>query len=475
MHTERLNMKYKIVVFGTGSYYKEYKEELQAYDIVAFLDNDTEKQRKSMDGITVFAPDECTCLEFDYVFLLSRYDTEMREQLIGIGIPSSKIVMFADFLKRRVWREYKVYTEGTGKAGNHVLIVSNSLSYTGAPIVLMHAARILKEEGYSPVFLSNADGKLRETILDMGIPVIVEKHLETFSCKLQDWIDKFDFIIVNTLLYHRALLNCNLAGKKVLWWLHEGENYYSDIRLNPGYKEVAENLIPAGVGFVACEAFEKMFGIKPRSLVYGINEIPKMEAAGRGDIITFALIGSIIERKGTDIFVDAIKKINPLLRERANFLIVGEYVESEKSFYDDIKTKIAEMQREIPGISVSLSDETDYENMKALYGRIDVVVCPSRVDPMPVVAAEAMSLGKPCIVSDKTGTSGLIKSGVDGIVVNIDDANSLVRAMETVIGSQDQMKRMGRESRKIYEKYFSMSCFKEQFMNLIRELTNQSI
>lgn len=475
MHTERLNKRDKIVVFGTGSYYREYKEELQVYDVVAFLDNDTEKQRKFIDGIKIFPPDECTCLEFDYVFLLSRYDVEMREQLIGVGIPSSKIVMFTDFLKRRVRREYKVYTEGTGKAENHVLIVSNSLSFTGAPIVLMHAAGILKEEGYSPVFLSNADGKLRETILDMGIPVIVEKHLETFSCKLQDWIDRFDFIIVNTLLYHRALLNCNLDGKKVLWWLHEGDNYYSDIRLSPEYRDVAENLIPAGVGFVACEAFEKTFGIKPRSLVYGINEVLKMEAEGREDVITFALIGSIIERKGTDIFVDAIKKINPLLREKAKFLIVGEYVESEKSFYDDIEKKIAKMQREVPGISVALSEETDYENMKALYGRIDVVVCPSRVDPMPVVAAEAMSLGKLCIVSDKTGTSGLIKNGVDGIVVNIDDTDSLARAMETVIESPDQMKRMGRESRKIYEKYFSMSSFKERFMNLIRELTNQSI
>ena len=326
MNAEWITKKHKIVVFGTGSYYREYKEELQVYDIVAFLDNDTDKQWKTMDGVTVFPPDECIHLEFDYVFLLSRYDVEMREQLIKTGVPFSKIVMLSDFFRKKVWREYKVYTGGRCKRENNVLIVSNSLSFTGAPIVLMNAAKILKEEGYSPVFLSNVDGKLRKTILDMGIPVIVEKHLETFSCKLQDWIDRFDFILVNTFLYHRALLNCNLTGKKVLWWLHEGENYYKNIQLSPECKDAVRNLTVAGVGFVACKAFEKVSGLKAEPLVYGINEIPRMETTGSRDVITFAMIGSIIKRKGTDLFVDAVKRINPLLRERARFLIFGEYV-----------------------------------------------------------------------------------------------------------------------------------------------------
>ena len=65
MNIERPNKKQKIVVFGTGSYYREYKDELQAYDIVAFLDNDTEKQGRSMDGKIVLAPSECICVEFD--------------------------------------------------------------------------------------------------------------------------------------------------------------------------------------------------------------------------------------------------------------------------------------------------------------------------------------------------------------------------------------------------------------------------
>lgn len=470
MNTERPNKKPRIVVFGTGSYYREYKEELKAYDIAAFLDNDTKKQGKRIDGIMVLAPSECICLEFDLVFLLSRYDAEMREQLTRFGIPCSKIVMLADFYGKRVWREYKVYTGRFCKTKKPVLIISNSLSFTGAPIVLLNAARILQDEGYFPVFLSNADGKLRETISDIGIPVIVERHLETFSFKLQDWIDRFDLIIVNTFLYHRALLNCDLAGKKVLWWLHEGETYYSDIRLSPCYREAVGNLTAVGVGPVACGAFEKVFGIRPRPLVYGIDEMPKMETADSRDVITFAIIGSIIKRKGTDIFVDAVKRINPSLREKARFLIVGEYVESEKTFYDDITNKIAECQREIPAIPVSILDETDHENMKDLYRRIDVVVCPSRVDPMPVVAAEAMSLGKLCIVSDKTGTSGYINNGIDGIVVDIDNAGALVCAMETVISNSDKMKRMGRESKKIYENYFSMDSFRNCLMKIIGEL-----
>lgn len=207
-------MKEKIIVFGTGTYYEKYKKELQSYKILAFLDNDVKKQGKILDGINIVPVKEGICLSFDYIILLSKYEDEMKEQLKCLGVPLSKIIGMEDFFKSRVYREYKVYTNSVCSTDYNALFVSNSLSLTGAPIVLMNTAKILMEAGYTPIFLSNTDGKLKDELLEMGITVVVEEHLEAFSYKLQCWLDRVELAFINTFVYYRALLNCNLSISK---------------------------------------------------------------------------------------------------------------------------------------------------------------------------------------------------------------------------------------------------------------------
>ena len=53
------------------------------------------------------------------------------------------------------------------------------------------------------------------------------------------------------------------------------------------------------------------------------------------------------------------------------------------------------------------------------------VVCASRDDPMPTFVTEGLIFGKPSIVSEHTGTAGLVTEGVDGFLYKDDDPQQL--------------------------------------------------
>ena len=56
------------------------------------------------------------------------------------------------------------------------------------------------------------------------------------------------------------------------------------------------------------------------------------------------------------------------------------------------------------------------DEIKSLMAQCTCLVCASRDDPMPTFVTEGLIFGKPAIVSEHTGTAGLITEGVDGFV-----------------------------------------------------------
>ena len=63
--------------------------------------------------------------------------------------------------------------------------------------------------------------------------------------------------------------------------------------------------------------------------------------------------------------------------------------------------------------------------IKSLMDKCTCVVCASRDDPMPTCVTEGLIFVKPSIVSEHTGTAGLITEGVDGFVYKDDDPDQL--------------------------------------------------
>lgn len=68
-------------------------------------------------------------------------------------------------------------------------------------------------------------------------------------------------------------------------------------------------------------------------------------------------------------------------------------------------------------------------NPEDYYNKAAIFVLPSRVEGMSNALLEAQSWGIPCVVSDIPGNTSIVKDGVNGLVVTVNDARSLAAAV----------------------------------------------
>lgn len=78
----------------------------------------------------------------------------------------------------------------------------------------------------------------------------------------------------------------------------------------------------------------------------------------------------------------------------------------------------------------------------ALYRAADIVVFPSRVEPLGNVVIQSWAYGKPVIAAEADGPKALIKDGVDGLLIPIDDPEVLAGTLNGLIGAPQLQQRL---------------------------------
>lgn len=465
----------KIIVFGTGAFYQNRKQFFKAVEIVAFIDNNTTVQNTVMDGVPVYSPADAVGLEYDYVCIMSnQYAVEMIKQLVQLKYDFDKIIgfgTFSDLVKDIICEGsmqifYKNLPQKMEKYKGKVLLITHELSLSGAPMVLFYAALALKMKGYEPVVLSPQDGKLKEVILNQGIPVVIESAITGKNAYLYNWMSEFDFVLVCTFTYGKLIGELADFSKPILWWLHESEEVYSGWWAKAKPERIGANTHIYAGGQYALDTYRKYFkNDNCKMLLYGIPEENRNFKLGyqrNHEKIIFAVIAVLQSRKGQDIFVDAVKRLSEAEKEKAEFWIVGP----DPGIYPEYVESLKQALEEEP--HVRWLGEWSKEKLLQEYENIDVVVCPSRDDPMPVVLPEAMMFYKTCIVSKGAGTVSFINDKQNGLVCE-PDADDLAKQMAWIIAHPDALEQMGKEGRKLYEDVFSLEAFGKTLTEIIEE------
>jgi len=176
-------------------------------------------------------------------------------------------------------------------------------------------------------------------------------------------------------------------------------------------------------------------------------------------------VGSFEPRKGQDIFCNAIRLLKPEVRQKAAFLFVGKA--ADKS----LKNAVDALVEDYPD-TVFYRKRLERPEIKSLMDQCTCVVCASRDDPMPTFVTEGLIFGKPSIVSEHTGTAGLITEGVDGFVYKDDDPDQLAKVLEHAILHPEQLAAMKADCRKMYEKYYSNEAYVATLTRLVNESTD---
>ena len=353
--------------------------------------------------------------------------------------------------------------------GRRALILGHELSVTGARIVLVSAVPVLRSLGFEVVVLGPADEGSLPLFLDAGAAVVTRPDCVTSSA-LWGLATSADLVLANTVVEAPVVNTLNGSFVPVLWWLHDAFAGYPFIAHSIP-RELSKNIHVCAVGSHATAA---MHSVRPdfeiEQLIYGLpdyaaEQFPRYDISFAGGRPLFVTVGSLEHRKGPDIFCNAIRLLPSAVREKAAFLFVGKA--ADKGMYNAVDSLV----RDYPQ-TVFYRKRLERPEVKSLMEQCNCVVCASRDDPMPTFVTEGLIFGKPSIVSEHTGTAGLVTEGVDGFLYKDDDPQQLADKLTWAIEHPEALAAMHDSCRRLYEQQFSNESYVATLTRLVKELTD---
>lgn len=368
--------------------------------------------------------------------------------------------------------EFVEKVRNSAKGKKAILLFNHELTLTGAPRALMNMAVSMQKQGYYPVIISWKDGPMAEEIKESGIDAVLDIYLysklKNEDALYKEFLSLFDIILFNTIVSLRFWEYLPQVPAKKFVWSHEGSMGYDTYAKVLNLQDVFNELDKVySVG-----KYSQSFAVpyiedkaKSEMLLYGIEDMnidqyrsPKQQYA---DKVKFILPGAVCERKGHDVLLNALDIIPAEIKKQMVLYIAGPA--SDKKIDEKLTAK-AEKDKYIKYLGSVPHDE-----LMKLYADIDVVLCPSRDDPMPIVCTEAFIFEKTVIVSENTGTAGFIKNKQNGLLIPSVDANALADAMIYTVEHKDELPAIGKKARKIYDDYFTLEKFDESVKRIAEQ------
>ncbi len=462
-----------VLVFGSGRIYQRYKKYLSNVNICAFLDNSVAKHNTVIDGIHVCTPDSIRNFAFDYIIIMCAAVDEVRQQLLSLGAFEDKVISYRDlgpFCSKSGYVEDTphVVEEFLCRSNSkRVVLFSHDMGLAGAPVVLLYFAKILKKHSYDVVVYTGVHGALEEKFIAEDIPVVVDDELFYFEKRINtmEWVKQFDLVVVNTVVL--AYLLSDMRYKvPVLWWIHEEKGeYYTPSVVSSLQRCNADNIHVYAVSPAAARNFAEL-GHKdflPQLLMYGIPDaVEYHHNADNGEVFTFCIVGDVIERKNQLMAVQAVQLLNNSseITQKIRLDVIGDY----SSPYGQM---VYDYAKNIPNIK--FWGRIPHEEVIKYYANIDVLLCPSSVDPMPVVVTEALMFKKLVIISKAIGQSAFLIDGESCLMLDKFDAECLADKMkEAILG--DNLDQYGKAGRKIYNANFSLEKFEKNVLEAVESI-----
>lgn len=459
----------KIVVFGAGRRYQRRKEEFLSStddELVAIIDNNQEIQGKDMDGVPVLAVENIWTVDFDKVILMSIKADEMKEQLVQLGVDKKKIWCWERYESKKKIETFCLHCRDTVDfAGRKkILIISQALGYHGGALTAVYAAKALKQRNYHVVLMASGGNPIFiDEMEKQGLDILICSALPYLYPEERAFIEQFDAVIVN--VFPMILCAVEISKQKpVIWWIHEASISYKetlDQFSEYAKTEQMDRMDIYGVSRIAQDNFNYYFPNRiTKTLAYGIpDESKSIGNKKREDRVIFAIIGVVMPLKAQDLFLEAVKHMREELKSKAEFRIIGFL--GQDSYSNKIKEMVSNET------SAVLLGEMTRKEIQNAFEEIDVLVCPSVEDSLPIVVTEALMYGKACIVSDSVGMADYITEGKNGFIFPKGNRKALSEKMEWMIENREQLWQIGQNARQTYEDHFTLERFGERLEKIV--------
>ena len=316
-----------------------------------------------------------------------------------------------------------------------ILFISHDASRTGAPILLLNLARLLKENGYAIDFLLKKGGPLEHQFRELGEECFIAHRAASASLfsRLKRRIYRKPFFDLRTLNWegYSLILSNTITNGDILPLIREkykGKiiSYIHELQMATQFFTSADHvqdLLKCTDHFIVPSITVKdhlisNLEVLPAGISLLNYFIPANSTMADKDLIPKSTYhvggaGTTDWRKGSDLFIHvALNVFKKLPDLKIHFFWKGaaeHHFETERLLYDINKAGLANKVTLLPA----------NQEMNDFYGLLDLFLLPSREDPYPLVVLEAAGSGVPSICFDNSGgATEFIKESGGGLTVS---------------------------------------------------------
>jgi glycosyltransferase involved in cell wall biosynthesis len=195
--------------------------------------------------------------------------------------------------------------------------------------------------------------------------------------------------------------------------------------------------------------------IKKEKVVLWNNSIESSIKLTNSDYLTklpkdfICSIGRPSFQKNTKLLIEAVLKLKQT-HSSIHLVILGV------GFYSPILEKIKKnISENNLSENITLIPWLERDKSLAILDKSLVYVSSSRYEGLPYSVIEALSLSKPCVLTDVDGNKDLVKDNHNGFLVK-EDANELAEKINFFLNNDLLRKDMGKNSREEFESFYDI-------------------
>lgn len=168
-------------------------------------------------------------------------------------------------------------------------------------------------------------------------------------------------------------------------------------------------------------------------------------------------VGEIGVRKGIPLLLEAFSELG----RSADLTLVGP---RQPGFGKFLSTKMQNC--------IEVTGPLHGEALLEAFHQADIFCLPSIEDGFGMVALQAMACGLPVVVSKATGAADAIDNGVNGIVIDANDAGALVETLGGLIGDNDKRASLGQAAREAALTDYGWDAYVERAISGFTQILN---
>jgi len=311
----------------------------------------------------------------------------------------------------------------------------------------------LKPLSGSIIFRPN--GYLRKAYLKRKPISTIFKMLSEIKYFLREF-KKYEVIYINTIVCFSAIVAC--------FFIKDREKYIHIREIPPKNIILFFRLllILSGAKLIFnSKATATSFSLSGSVILNGVPAIDSKEnelGLENREQLKILIIGRINSWKGQEFFIRSILNYKKPILVR----VVGDVFDGQKYFLDELKAFVVSEKLNVEFYGFS-------ENPSVHYNWADYVVVPSIApEPFGRVAIEAMSCSTPVIASNHGGLSEIVTHGVDGMLFEPRNEDSLLSVLNELpaVNTTEYMS-LSSSAYKKYSSHFSESAYQLKLLNLI--------